>query len=88
MSSSGTLTILQYQNTTNIGLNDRRKILSSAEFSDWCKTVSFSALDGSKLGQIFCRDFDLQDFLLTHALNSQQAMSYIKKTYVYAINNP
>jgi hypothetical protein len=77
MSQSHALSILLYQQSQQQSVD-----LSTVEFDEWCKTYSFGGLDGSTLGQAFCRDFAIQDFLLTHSLTTSRAINYIKDTYV------
>jgi hypothetical protein len=70
------LSILQYQNT------DQYETISQVKFQQWLRHFSFRGLSGKSLGQQFCYDHGLNDFVLYFALDNQQAIDYIKKNYL------
>jgi hypothetical protein len=71
--------ILQYHESTF----KTNGVLSKSEFVQWIKFFTLSTIvDGLSIGNKFCQDFQLTDFMLMYVLDNNQSIKYIKQHYL------
>lgn len=58
------------------------KSISEQQYQHWQQNYLFDALKSMPMGESFCKQFDIKDYILIYALDGDKADNYIREHYV------
>lgn len=58
------------------------KSISEQEYQDWLQNYLFDALRSMRMGESFCKHFEIKDYILIYVLDQARADNYIREHYV------
>jgi hypothetical protein len=59
-----------------------QKFISEQEYNHWRQNYLFDALKSMRMGESFCQEFGIKDYILIYALDPAKADNYIREHYV------